>query len=98
MAHQARNGGRRISAMLVGAQKSGTTSLLRYLVQHPRLRGHSTVECAYFVDDDEFAAGWGRRGLGRYFPGDGPELLVGKSTRLSQDDRPVERLAAHNPD
>jgi len=98
MARVARNGGRRIAAMIAGAQKCGTTSLLRYLAQHPSLQGHATVECAYFADDHEYAAGWGRRGLGRYFPPTGPELLVAKNVVLSRDSSYVERLAQHNPD
>jgi sulfotransferase family protein len=99
MSRQAGNGiadHRRVAAMIVGAQKSGTTSLLRYLVQHPALRGHTTIECAYFADDEEYAAGWGRKGLGRYFPSVGDGLLIGKSAVLSQDSRYIKRLAEHN--
>jgi hypothetical protein len=96
------NGGvvreRRIGAMIVGAQKSGTTSLLRHLAQHPSLRGHTTIECAFFADEEEYRAGWGRRGLGRYFPQTGDETLIAKNVSVSQESRYLERLAKHNPD
>ena len=49
---------RRISIAIVGAPKSATTSMLRYLGQHPELYDHPQAECDFFLNDDEFARGW----------------------------------------
>ena len=44
-------------AIIIGAMKSGTTSLFRYLSQHPELAPTSDKELNYFADDDNWARG-----------------------------------------
>ena len=51
-------------ALLIGAQKSGTTSLSRYLLEHPDVRGADTGEVHFF--DDRF--GQGERAYRQHFP------------------------------
>jgi hypothetical protein len=44
-------------AVIIGAMKCGTTSLFRYLCQHPQVVGSSHKELNYFADDDNWARG-----------------------------------------
>src|SRR5438477_970618 len=76
----------RIDAMIIGAQKAGTTSLLRYLAEHPALGSHETVECGYFASDTEYEAGW-PPACDRYFRGVDADMLVGKSAGVYVDER-----------
>jgi hypothetical protein len=85
-----------VSVAIVGAQKSGTTSLLRYISQHPQLTGHGPIECAYFADDGEWARGW-EAAHARYFYGAQGDRLVAKSATLYAKPVGLERLATHNP-
>jgi len=85
-----------ITAAIAGAQKSGTTSLLRYLAQHPQLSGQAPVEIGYFYDQAEWAAGWDRA-YARYFYAADTDLLIAKSAMLYARRICVERLASHNP-
>lgn len=86
-----------LSAVIVGAQKAGTTSLLRYLSQHPQLCGHAVVEFSFF-NDSEYGRGW-ESAASRYFydytPG---QELIAKYAILSQSDECLRRLAKHSPE
>lgn len=42
---------KKIDVMIVGAQKDGTTSLLRYMGEHPDCIAHPQKEFAYFIDE-----------------------------------------------
>jgi len=44
--------------IIIGAQKSGTTSLFKYLKPHPKVYMPSDKEAPYFSSEDLFAAGW----------------------------------------
>lgn len=44
-------------AIIIGAMKSGTTSLFRYLSQHPQVAPSSHKELNYFADDDNWDKG-----------------------------------------
>lgn len=43
-----------VDAAIIGAQKAGTTSLLRWLGQHPGIRAQRTMEFSYFIDRERF--------------------------------------------
>lgn len=89
---------RPIDAMIVGAQKAGTSSLAGYLAQHPAVCTHHRVEISYFVDDHEYAEGY-EACFGRYFGHCSPDsLLLGKSVTIMADPRLIDRVAAHNPE
>jgi len=87
----------RLCAVIIGAQKAGTTSFLRYLGQHPDVAIHQTVECAYFLDDAEYGYGWESARRRYYAPGGGAKL-VAKSAGLYMKDSALQRLAEHNPE
>lgn len=85
-----------LSVAIAGAQKSGTTSLLRYMSEHPQLSGQGPVEFGYLFTEDEWSDGW-ERAYARYFYGARTERLVAKSAMLYARRLCVERLAEHNP-
>ncbi len=47
-----------IQLMIIGVQKAGTSSLLRYLAQHPDIRTHSQPEMTFFLQDREYSRGY----------------------------------------
>ncbi len=47
-----------IQLMIVGAQKAGTSSLLRYLAQHPEIVTHSQPEMTFFLQEREYSRGY----------------------------------------
>lgn len=87
-----------MSIAIVGAPKCATTSMLRYLGQHPELHDHPQAECDYFLNAAEFERGW-EHAHGRYYPDDpGPPVqLVAKRALMLYDADSLRRLAAHNP-
>ena len=56
-----------IDLLIVGAQKAGTSSLLRYLAQHPQICTHQQPEMNYFVDENDYKKSFSAA-LSRYFP------------------------------
>ena len=64
-----------IDMIIVGAAKSGTTSLLRYLGQHPEVCPQREPEFAYFVLDGQYARGY-ESAFDRYFGGCGRATKV----------------------
>ncbi len=58
---QASSGWRRLpSAVIVGAQKAGTTQLYASLLQHPRCAGSSVKEVSYFSKHPDRSVAWYR--------------------------------------
>lgn len=47
-----------IQLMIVGVQKAGTSSLLRYLAQHPDIATHAQPEMPFFLQDREYTRGY----------------------------------------
>lgn len=84
--------------MIVGAQKSGTSTLLSNLLCAPDVVPIHQDEVAYFVDDDEYAKG-GREAVRKYFdPAAPPDALrVGKAAGLLTTPSAIPRLLADSP-
>ncbi len=87
-----------IRLMVVGAQKAGTTSLLRYLSDHPGICTHSQVEMTYFVHDAEYELGYPKV-FPRYFPCGETEasVVLAKSVSVMLLPEAISRLYKHNP-
>jgi hypothetical protein len=88
-----------IKLMIVGAQKSGTTSLKNYLGEHPQLRTHPQFEMSFFADDSEYEKGFAT-GMIPYF-GDrltSDQFLIAKNVTISINETAMRRLAEHNSD
>ena len=84
--------------MIIGAAKSGTSSLVQLLHAAPRVAGNpSAGEIGYFLRDDEFGRGVAEA-RAKYFDSDDPDLLrVGKSAGLMYSEAALARLAADSP-
>ena len=91
----------RLGMLIVGAAKSGTTSLLRLLGQHPDVLTHRPPlnEMTYFARDDEYSAGFDAA-FARYFgtPRDDSVVAVGKHAMAMYSSRVIERVSEHDPD
>ena len=88
---------RPIDAMIVGAQKAGTTSLNSYLSQHPMIVTHKQMEMIYFLDEKTYSLGY-ENAYKRYFPHyETGKLLLAKNVGVMYHRPAVERLYTHNP-
>lgn len=91
---------RPIDVMIVGAQKSGTTSLLRYLGEHPECISHPQKEFAYFLDPTEYNNNYSNA-FNKYFTNQeisNHSKIVAKSAGLYSDENAIRKLYEHNPD
>jgi hypothetical protein len=87
-----------IDLMIVGAQKSGTTSLFNYLSQHPSIHTHPQREFAFFVNDSAYNQGYDeayKRYFGKLITED--SVLLAKHVMLMYSQEAVKRLHNHNP-
>lgn len=83
--------------MIVGAQKAGTTSLLRYLGEHPELLAHNANEFSYFYSDTEYEQPYPdavRSYFGTAVYTD--RQLIAKHANLYTSEAGLERLAKSN--
>lgn len=90
-----------IQAMIVGAQKSGTTSLATYLAQHPNICTHKRTEMSYFIKSEEYKLGY-KRAYSSYFSHcdcqDEKTIILAKNVGVMYWREATERLYNHNPD
>ena len=89
----------KIDLMIIGAQKAGTTSLHKYLCEHPEVEGHFTIEYSYFLIEDEYQKGF-NHSLNTFFDlkDKNPKALVAKSALLSINEIGLSKLYKHNKD
>src|SRR2546421_13021843 len=90
---------RKIDLMIVGAQKSGTTSLKNYLGQHPEVVTHLETEFSYFFHESEYVkgpAGMFRKNFLNALQGRSKKIIA-KSAGLYVDEAALERLKELNP-
>lgn len=88
---------RTLDAMIVGVEKAGTTSLLKYLSQHPEIESHSVMEFPYFVKEELYKKGWDNA-FSQYFRQDvRAGVLLGKSVGCIYWSEAALRLFNHNP-
>jgi hypothetical protein len=89
----------RIDVMIIGAQKAGTTSLLRYFGEHPECVSHPQKEFAFFLDSEEYSKGYDAA-YDKYFKSRSAKadsLLIAKSATLYTSENAIRRLHEHNP-
>ncbi len=87
-----------IDLMIVGSQKSGTSSLLHYLAQHPDIYTHPQPEMTYFLQDHEYERGY-NRAYEKYFskcPQD--KTLIAKNVMVMASEDRMQRIYEHNPE
>lgn len=86
-----------IDLFIAGAQKAGTTSLLRYLGSHPQINSHHLEEFSHFAADtcDETTIA---NAVQKEFQSKPRGIVrVAKHAHLYKEDRFIERLAAISP-
>ena len=87
-----------IQLMIVGAPKIGTSSLLRYLAQHPDIYTHPQPEMTFFLQDHEYVRGyqWAYR---KYFSKcpQGKQLIA-KNVMVMCSREIMKRIYEHNPE
>lgn len=93
---------KKIELMIIGAQKAGTTSLNRYLSQHPKIYTHNTIEFGMFGDEDAY-----NKGFDYYYKSTISEdiksnknksVFVAKRVGLMCNRELLLKLKEHNPD
>jgi hypothetical protein len=90
---------KKIDLMIVGAQKAGTTSLLRYLGEHPSCISHPQKEFAYFLNDSDYNGDYNLAFV-KYFSTQSTKnksVLIAKSATLYANELAIQRLYQHNP-
>ena len=89
--------------MIVGAQKSGTSSLLRYLAQHPDIHAHAQPEMTFFLQDREYSRGY-ESAFAKYFAGKhnhndiADKRLIAKNVMVMHSTEVMQRIYEHNPE
>jgi len=84
--------------MIVGVQKSGTSSLLRYLAQHLDIYTHPQPEMTFFLQDHEYKRGY-EVSFAKYFsqcPKD--KKLIAKNVMVMHSPEIMQRIYEHNPE
>ncbi len=89
----------KIDVMIVGAQKAGTTSLLRYFGEHPECIAHPQKEFAYFLEPNQYKNDF-TIAFSKYFANiecSPNKKIVAKSAGLYSNENAIKRLYEHNP-
>ena len=86
-----------IQLMIVGTQKSGTSSLLRYLAQHPDIHTHTQPEMTFFLQDHEYKRGYDSA-YAKYFAQCSEDSkLIAKNVMVMHSPDIMQRIFEHNP-
>jgi hypothetical protein len=84
----------KLNHIIIGAGRSGTTSLVAYLKQHPKVNFSNIKEVTYFSVNDHFQRG--EQHLHSFF--ESPDgLLTTSDTYLLQSKDAPKRMAEYNP-
>ena len=89
-----------IDVAIAGVQKAGTTSLLRWLGQHPAIQAQQSMELTYFIDREAIDLEELAAVLEREFPGNeasGRKALM-KHVGLFENAQALRLLKRHNPE
>ena len=88
-----------IDAFIVGAQKAGTTSLLKYLSEHPDIAAHVQLEFTYFVPNKEKEEEF-EDYISRCYSADAAtkKIRLAKYANAYVHEACIANLKKHNPD
>ncbi len=88
---------KKVEALIIGAGRSGTTTLYEYLDSHPQVCFSSVKELHYFSFDDLYARG--EDYYHHFIKHQKPEQrIVSSSTYLLIDHKAIPKIKAYNPD
>jgi hypothetical protein len=86
-----------IKLLIIGAQKSGTTSLQKYIGQHPEICMNKNGDFPYFVSDTHYKIGF-EKIYQQYFSCENHQMiLAGKSVGIFYSPKALKRLYNYNP-
>ncbi len=89
---------KQLDFIIIGAQKSATTSLFKYLIEHPDIHMPSDKEAPFFSDSNLYKNGW-EQFTQQYFKDIPENKLWGTATpQYMGDPRAAQRIAKQNPD
>lgn len=83
--------------IVIGAQKSGTTSLLRYMNEHPEIY-QPDWEFPYFCIDEKYEQGWAVAATEEFADADEQQVWGKKTPHYMGDMRVPERIKTEMPD
>jgi len=86
----------KLDAIIIGAGRSGTTSLVDYVGQHPSINFSTIKEVTYFSVTDHYKRG--EDFLFSFFNEDSNMLKATSDTYLLMDEEAPQRLFNHNPE
>ncbi len=88
--------GKKVGVLLIGAQKAGTTSLYRYMGQHPDIVFSRVKEITYFIDEEHYARGEGY--YHEFFPATvGNRVVASSHVHMLASEAAPERVRKYNP-
>ena len=86
-----------IDLMIIGTQKAGTTSLLKYLLQHPHICARPHNEMIFFRNDEMYKKGY-EYAWGKYFSKCSVnKIIVAKDVMAMYSEKALRRIKEHNP-
>ena len=88
---------RNIRLMIIGSQKTGTSSLLRYLSQHPEIYAHPQPEMTFFLQDHEYERGYEWAYKKYYSNSKNDQHLIAKNVMVMGSHDIMKRIYKHNP-
>ncbi len=88
----------RVDVVIPGAQRAGSTSLLRWLSAHPAVDTHRVTEIPYFLADHVHRQGWEAAYQRFYDPVPPGHLVLAKSVAILYSAEATARVIEHNPD
>ncbi|MFK5892797.1 MAG: sulfotransferase [Pseudomonadota bacterium] len=88
---------KQLDFIIIGAQKSATTSLFKYLMRHPDINMPGDKEAPYFSDDKLYSKGWDNFCQQYFKSADKNKLWGTASPQYMGDLRVAERIAKQNP-
>lgn len=89
---------RPIDLFIIGAQKAGTTSFHKYLLQHPKVDSHYTQEFTYYTNEELYENGF-EKYFNSVFKGEsGPnQYILAKCAGMMYNRQALLRLKQDNP-
>lgn len=85
----------KLNHIIIGAGRSGTTSLVAYLQQHPKINFSNIKEVTYFSVDDHYQRG--EDFIHSFFKESEGSVVATSDTYLLMDKEAPKRIAAYNP-
>ncbi|MCN4143989.1 MAG: sulfotransferase [Thiohalomonas sp.] len=88
---------KQLDFIIIGAQKSATTSLFKYLIEHPDIHMPRDKEAPFFSHEKLYSNGW-KKFTQQYFKNAPENKLWGTATpQYMGDPRAAQRIAKQNP-